>query len=63
MLERILLFISLIIILVLLGGLLLQSTESNYHYCYIDNNNYLGIASRCRHDKCEDFDFNVISVI
>lgn len=62
MIERILLFISLIVILVLLGGLLLQSTESNYHYCYIDSNYNLGVASRCRKDQCEDLDFNVLSV-
>lgn len=59
---KILWFISILIILVLLGSLILISSESNYHYAYIDINGQLGVSARCRNNKCEDFNFNVISV-
>lgn len=60
--EKFLWFICILIILVLLGSLILVSSESNYHYAYIDINGNLGVSARCRKDKCEDLDFNVISV-
>lgn len=59
---KLLWLISILIILVLLGSLILLSSESNYHYAYIDYNGNLGLASRCRYNQCEDLNFNVISV-
>ena len=62
MLNKIITFICLVIIIVLLATLFLINSEKNYHYCYIDNTNSVKVSPRCRKDKCEDINGNVVSV-
>lgn len=62
LLSNLLIIASVIFIVVMLGSLLLISSEDNYHYAYINLNNELGVSVRCRHDQCEDLNGNVIYV-
>ena len=61
--EKVLLYVSVIVSIVLLGTLILTNTENNYHYAYIDSMGNLGLAIQCRHNKCEDINGQVVSVI